>query len=1019
MEPFIDQLKTLCASYPTRTKWVFVPTHPIGRTLADRLVLERNDWANLRFVTPLDVALRMGAPFLVERGIDPSEEGLGPALIMRLLLGLPDGQSYFRPLANQPEMAQALWSTIRELRMAGIKAKDVMPEGFASPDKHAEFRSLLAAYESFLTTSARGDWATVYEEAFGHPDWCPIQPQDCWTEMPDVYWAPLQRTLMSAMPGDRVVPATTGLPGASIPRRLQKTPVTRVAPDGNASLAFLMSPQLAANVPDVQLFHAGGSEAEVEEVFRRILTSGRSLDEVEIACTADAYATLIWDKACRYDWPVTLASGLPATLTRPGRALVALTGWIESNFAAGALRRLLQSGDVRLGSIDTTVLAPARAARLLAKAEAAWGRDTYKLALGRLAKSYRTYATTEEVADDERGAVIAKADQVDQLLGWITEILASVPETGADRLIDLQQLVESALTFVKSHTSTGSALDGAAAVALEKSLADLRALGTFRCSLVDGLRFIRERVDGLRVGADRPRPGHLHVSDLSQAAFAGRCCLFVVGLEEGRVFPASFEDPVLLDAEREAISPSLRRSGDRIEETVFAVISRLASADASPKRHTCLSYSCRDLREFRHTFPSWLMLQVHRLVVGRASDSYGALEKALGIPKSCVPESSSEALGEAGWWLNGVVRAGDAARKAMLTQYPDLAAGVHAGNERASDRFTEYDGYVPAAGKVLDPCAGEGAVSPTQLEGAAACPFRHFIERGLRVRALEDDYRDTDIWLDPAIRGSELHDLYALLLRSCRQEGRRPRLPQDREWLRDQARTALDRLRVEMPPPSEEVYEREMGGFLDDVDLFVNEESASIDARTPVGLEVTFGKGDDQGEPLAQSDPIIIDLGQGLRFRLAGRIDRIDQIGPASFEIIDYKTGSYFEDKWKGTFAGGRLLQHALYGLAAVELLRRKHRRPDIAKGTYYFSSKKGGKERVSIPTQPVAALTEVLSDLRGVIASGLFVHATDESHCRFCDLGAACGMDAAVKHAKAKLQDPKLALFRKLVAHE
>src|SRR5205814_10080979 len=83
MDPFIDQLKTLSRAFPTRSKWVFVPTHAIGRTLGDRLVLEGTDWANLRFVTPLDIALRMGAPFLVERGIKPSEEGLGPALIIR------------------------------------------------------------------------------------------------------------------------------------------------------------------------------------------------------------------------------------------------------------------------------------------------------------------------------------------------------------------------------------------------------------------------------------------------------------------------------------------------------------------------------------------------------------------------------------------------------------------------------------------------------------------------------------------------------------------------------------------------------------------------------------------------------------------------------------------------------------------------------------------------------------------------------------------------------------------------
>ena len=36
--------------------------------------------------------------------------------------------------------------------------------------------------------------ATVYEEALKHPDWCPIQPEDCWTELPDANWNPLQRT---------------------------------------------------------------------------------------------------------------------------------------------------------------------------------------------------------------------------------------------------------------------------------------------------------------------------------------------------------------------------------------------------------------------------------------------------------------------------------------------------------------------------------------------------------------------------------------------------------------------------------------------------------------------------------------------------------------------------------------------------------------------------------------------------------------------------------------------------------
>jgi hypothetical protein len=60
-DPFVAQLAGLCRAEPTRAKWVFVPTHAIGLTIGDRLVREGCDWANLRFVTPLDIATVAGA----------------------------------------------------------------------------------------------------------------------------------------------------------------------------------------------------------------------------------------------------------------------------------------------------------------------------------------------------------------------------------------------------------------------------------------------------------------------------------------------------------------------------------------------------------------------------------------------------------------------------------------------------------------------------------------------------------------------------------------------------------------------------------------------------------------------------------------------------------------------------------------------------------------------------------------------------------------------------------------------
>jgi hypothetical protein len=290
MDPFVLQLSELCRAHVTRSKWVFVSTHAIGRTIGERIALGGTNWLNLRFVTPLDIALRMGAPFLVERGIDPSEEGLGPALMMRLLLGMPADRGYFRPLADQPTMAQALWTTIRELRMAGVKSADLRPDAFESKAKHDELVALLAAYERFLDANARGDMAGVYEEALKHPDWCPIQPEDCWTELPDAVWAPVQRRLRDAMPGEHMLPRALSIPGAAIPRRFGEAAVTRVEPEPpKAPLAFLLTAPPDLPPDTVQLFHAGGREAEIEEVFRRILASGASLDEVEIACGSDEH----------------------------------------------------------------------------------------------------------------------------------------------------------------------------------------------------------------------------------------------------------------------------------------------------------------------------------------------------------------------------------------------------------------------------------------------------------------------------------------------------------------------------------------------------------------------------------------------------------------------------------------------------------------------------------------------------------------------------------------------------------
>jgi ATP-dependent helicase/DNAse subunit B len=94
-----------------------------------------------------------------------------------------------------------------------------------------------------------------------------------------------------------------------------------------------------------------------------------------------------------------------------------------------------------------------------------------------------------------------------------------------------------------------------------------------------------------------------------------------------------------------------------------------------------------------------------------------------------------------------------------------------------------------------------------------------------------------------------------------------------------------------MPTPTPEILERETKDFLDDVRLFVEAEIVDR-ATTAIGLEVSFGRPlDGDHEPLARAEPVTIRLGHGVTFNIAGRIDRINEVGPATLEVLDCKSG--------------------------------------------------------------------------------------------------------------------------------
>jgi RecB family exonuclease len=910
-------------------------------------------------------------------------------------------------MRDQTSLAEALWRSVVELRLAGLRSEQITPEAFAAADKHDDLTALARAYERHLDTHRIADAAAVFAEADQRMAYCPIHSDDVMVVWPETIWPPLVQGFLDVLPGRRRPWPLAEVPRLVPPRRVSMPSTADGAPADKASsrLRYLMAPDLGPRDPvqpaddSLQIFHAGGREAEIDEVCRRIVARGVPLDDVEIACGSEAHALLVWEKALRLGWPVTLASGVPATLTHPGRALLAWCDWIERDFAATRLRRLLQSGDVapvawRRGEEDDGAMTAGQGARLLLRAEAAWGRQTYAPAFARLRAFYRARASSEDrdAAQRARDAVTLK--RLDRLEQWVGDALASVPNESETGTIDLQALLLAAREFLGQAALRASVLDASALVVLDDSLSELGALGALRVTLPAGLRFVRERVRAQRVGADRARPGHLYVSALETAGLSGRGLLCVVGLEEGRVFPAATEDPVLLDVERAALSPALRLAADRLDEAVWRVVRRLATAGREATHGVCLSFSCRDTREFRETFPSWIVLQAFRLLRSDPTLGYGDLSTWLGEPLSSVPPRADRAITRSGWWLAHARTASSETRLAALTAFSDLARGLQALSARATTAFTPWDGHVPIAGPVLDVTRRGRPVSPSTLEDAAACPFRFFLRSGLSVEPLEEERRYQDAWLDGLTRGRELHDLFARAMRDIRAEGRQPNDALDVPRVLARGRHRLDELKALLPPPSEQVFQIERDEFLHDLHLFMTAECRRSSGADAIAFEVSFGLplDDPEVEPLAIGQPVALEIAPGQALEIRGRIDRIDRLPDGTFETIDYKTGGYWDEDWQGTFAGGTRLQHALYGVAAEMLLARRFRRPRVARGSYVFPSARGQQRRKTIPTPAPGELAAVLGELTTGIARGAFVQAVEAKACRWCQFAPACG---------------------------
>jgi hypothetical protein len=987
---------------PLDRRLVVAPTFGAGRELLRQVARAGHGWVGFEVTTPRPLSLRIARPAMAAEGLqllDPfgQQAYLDEALDGALASG-PDAG--FGELSEGVGFREAVHGSVTGLRLAGVTPRDVRSAPFRDRRKRSFLARVLERYETLLRERHRADTATVLELALAALDRTPDR-------IPPSLGA--DEVLLVAGLGSR------GLAGRFLSsllgrgaRVLPADPVIRLpTPDAllwrdaepGGTLSWLHAPDDApasgtwGEVDRAALFRAASVTDELREVLRRVVAGELRWDEVEIvASDATAYGSALHALATRLRIPVTFAVGLPVERTRPGRATGAYLDWIEGGFQAAPIRRLLEAGDLRPPRHRKELLAPADLARRFRGLRIGWGRLRYRSQLREALAAVEGLEPGKwEAREGFQRRVRRTRAELEALRSILFPTLKATPSV-PDRAgegggpVSPAELARGLRAFLR-RVPAGTGSDAAAKEQILAVLDRVEATLHRRTHFDAAVTILRRHLE-IRVRAPEPEAagpdeggapwssagGHLHLSDFEHGGFTGRRAVFVVGLDADRVPGGGTQDPVLGDAERQALGGRLPTSADTLHERIF----RLSALLARLRGTVTFSYGAWNASEARQVSPSTLLLQALRLEERDPALTFEDLHRALGPVACAVPHADAPALDTDDVWMKalshrGLLRDGMAAVRGA---FPRLDGGLAAEMERAAGAAGPWHGVVQPRPEVFDPRRNpEIVLSASRLEDLGTCPLRYLYKGVLHLYPPDDPELDPDRWLDALRRGSLLHAVFEGTLREAKARGMA---------LADAGFEALsldvlarhgERARAQVPAPGEGVRQRELAGLAEDVRSFVR--MVREHGAPWVKLEMRFGLGDDE--------PMVIPLTEG-EVRLRGAVDRVDE-DLQGLHVIDYKTGTPRDyEGGTGAFHGGRRLQHALYAMVAEELLSR-----EVVAGEYHFPTRKGENRVVRFDRFRLEGVAGLLDRLLDGVGAGTFVPTDDGGDCRFCDYAAAC----------------------------
>jgi RecB family exonuclease len=1048
-----ENLREVCKEYLLAEKWVLSSSLRAGHEWLMAVARSGQPVVNAHVKTINKLALDLAGPLIAEHELEFVGARQGSLLVDRIMRRLrkPDEGYLFR-LAPSVQLSKTIYKAIDALRCAGLNPDELPADQFEVDVKGREIREILREFIQELHERKWVDRAGVSGLAIERlkSNGGGISSNVLVLVPGDTETRGLERRLVDALPPKQRVWLKVDQPAPA--------PAADAESLTDARLFRWLPAPVEAPCPaadgSAHIFRAVGEVNEVRGVLRRCLEMGIRLDQVELLCTdKDTYIPLIYETFARLlpepgdpgqllpdganldEMPVTFQEGLPARRFRPGRALVAWLAWIQADFPQRGLTDMIQEGLLTIPGDNTDALSFGFLAEVFRSIGIGFGRERYLDLLKKHEEAWERRRHDLGSLRDEDGEERATADgSLDKRLmaiGLLRRLVESLLELSPRPSDTPGRVFELAQRFLEERIRHVTELDNYAKRALIDQIKDIRStLGPEEAELGgSAIAWLRDLPDDAWVGGLGPRGGKLHVAHVLAGGHSGRPFTFIVGLDDGRFPGTGMQDPILLDHERQGLSHELPTSGQELAKR----IDRLALLFARLRGNVTLSYSCHNLVNDSEMFPSSVLLSAYRIVSGEHDADQAALKRRLPPPESFAPDSREKALTSSEWWLWRMSGAEEVveARELVASCYPHLGRGFILAQERKSDRFTIYDGWIPQPDAEMDPTAANGpVVSASQLETMGQCPLKYFFRYVLKIGLPQELVLDPDVWLDPMARGSLLHEVFELFLKELIDRGITPEFARDEPRILEILNERIEHYEREIPPPHEAVFRREAQRLRQTVRIFLRgeEEYFRRSGNRPRYLEASIGLTSERPKtPLDTVYPVEIRLPGGRSLRARGRIDRVDQVAGTdanALAIWDYKTGGTWKyEQAPRPFWEGRVVQHILSIMvmnARLKALVEPMAGADVDRFGFFFPSEKTAGERIEFTAAELEEGVQVLAELAQIATNGAFLATTqDDPDCNYCDYKPICGDVSEVAFAaKRKLAAQSNAIlepYRKL----